>query len=536
MNYNQNQVFNNATDVNTHSIDNLQNTYQNQFTPQADSAFATPIQGVPTQLPPVMSSPTNNQTFMFDPNLSFQPQFFSGMTTIYPQMDYTQMQTLPAQAVFTLPPQQFAPIGLFAGATPPPMVPLMFTTPSPAMTPAPPFQPVEVPANMRAFEAVHGQVFPVMKGEESCAASNASSESGTTFSTQKTGISEIVQELEVRSQLAREVSAYTPEEKRVSQKLPPPGFSNTKPKNRPQPAKREPKQPQTVNYARAASKRLSSTFKPTVRTSSTPVRVEKTSRQAKRGIPPQRAQVREQRKPITQPRRVKRKYGFRSKQNMIDKVFEALCEKYENLGILASKDEVLRGEDTIRLHVKKYKALKRIQEALEAVEREESVVISKVSIPLSMKNQFQKKGFLVYTRVQDVSMVDEAKRIFQQFEEFKKCEVARQSSESNNANIEQPVTIVEESETSVDNLNNFVEPGAHTIKSNDIQKEGHIEEEEIYGEADDLCGSVDPLCFDKVATGSPTISPVDDLFGEKDGCLGLDLTCPAFTPRISLGG
>merc|ERR1719204_1484059 len=118
---------------------------------------------------------------MFDPNLSLQPQFFSGMTTVYPQMDFTPMQTLPAQAVFTLPPQQFTPIGLYASATPPPhamappqMVPFVFTSPSPAMTPAPPFQPVEVPANMQAFEAVHGQVFPVMKGEEVCAASNAS--------------------------------------------------------------------------------------------------------------------------------------------------------------------------------------------------------------------------------------------------------------------------------------------------------------------------------------------------------------------------
>merc|ERR550519_825715 len=453
---------------------------------------------------------------MFDPNLSFQPQFFSGMTTIYP---HTQMQTLPAQAVFTLPPQQFAPLGLFAGATPPPMVPLMYASPSPAMTPAPTFQPVEVPANMRAFEAVHGQVFPVMKGEETCASSNASSESGTTFSTQKD----------------EEVLAYVPEEKRAPPKLPPPGFSNAKPRTQLHPpAKHEPKRPETVNYARAASKRLTPTFKPTVRTNSIPLRVENASRQVKRGPPPKRTQMREPRKPNTQPRRVKRKYGFRSKQNKIDKVFEALCEKYENLGILASKDEVLRGEDTIRLHVKKYKALNRIQEALEAVEREESIVISKVSIPLSMKNQFQKKGFLVYTRVQDVSMVDEAKRIFQQFEEFKKCEVARQSTaDSSKANVEQPVIIVEESETSVDNV---VEPGAYAIKSNDVPKEGYQEEEEIYGEPDDLCGSVDPLSLEDNVTGSPTMSPMDNLFGEKDGCIDLDLTFPAFTPRISLGG
>merc|ERR1719357_198793 len=355
-----------------------------------------------------------------------------------------------------------------------------------------------------------------MKGEEACSPSNASSESGATFSTQKE---------------EEQVSTFTPEEKRApQQKLPPPGFSNAKPRTRPQPAKREPKRPETVNYARAASKRLEPTFKPTVRTSSTPIRAENTSRQAKRGLPLRRSQVREPRKLITQPRRGKKKFGFRSKQNKIDKVFEALCQKYENLGILAAKDEVLRGEDTIRLHVKKYKALNRIQEALE---REKSIVISKVSIPLSMKNQFQKKGFLVYTRVQDVSMVDEAKRIFQQFEEFRKCEVARQSSEGNKANIEQPVTIVEESEASVDNI---VEPGAYAIKSNDVQKEGHLEDEETYGEADDLCGSVDPLSFEEVATGSPKLSPVDDLFGEKDGCLGLDLTCPSFTPRISLGG
>jgi len=405
------------------------------------------------------------------------------------------------------------------------MVPFMYASPSPAMSPAPPFQPVEVPANMRAFETVHGQVFPVMKGEEACAPSNASSESGATFSTQKA---------------EEQVPAYIPEEKQAPQKLPPPGFSNSKPRARPQPAKREPKRPETVNYAQAASKRLApETFKPTVRTKSTPIRVENSSRQVNRGPPLRRAQVREPRKPVTQtqprrpPQRGKRKFGFRSKQNKIDKVFEALCKKYSDLGILASKTEVLRGEDTIRLHVKKFRALNRIQEALEAVEREPHIKISKVSIPLSMKNQFQKKGFLVYTQVEDVSMVDEAKRIFQQFEEFKKCEVARQSAESSKAHDEQPVTIVEESETSVDT---FAEPGAYAIKSNDVQQEGYQEEEEIHGEADDLCGSVDPLSLEDIATGSPTISPVDNLFGEKDGCMDLDLTCPAFTPRISLGG
>merc|ERR1719373_1414012 len=99
----------------------------------------------------------------------------------------------------------------------------MYASPSPAMSPAPFQQPVEVPANMRAFETVHGQVFPVMKGEEACAPSNASSESGATFSTQKA---------------EEPVPAYKPEEKQAPQKLPPPGVGNSKPRARPQPAKR----------------------------------------------------------------------------------------------------------------------------------------------------------------------------------------------------------------------------------------------------------------------------------------------------------
>merc|ERR1719277_1112136 len=71
----------------------------------------------------------------------------------------------------------------------------------------------------------------------------------------------------------------------------------------------------------------------------------------------------------TVPRKSKKKFGFRSKQNMIDKVYLSLVEKYEKRGILAGDDEVLRGDDTIRLHVKKFKALQRIEEALLAAER-----------------------------------------------------------------------------------------------------------------------------------------------------------------------
>lgn len=129
------------------------------------------------------------------------------------------------------------------------------------------------------------------------------------------------------------------------------------------------------------------------------------------------------------PRKSKKKFGFRSKQNMIDKVYLALVEKYKKRGILASDDEVLRGEDTIRLHVKKFRALQRIEEALMAAERMDSITIARVSIPLSMKNQFQKKGFLVYVQVEHVWMVPLAQKIFRRFDEFKKCDVARHTTE-----------------------------------------------------------------------------------------------------------
>jgi len=95
---------------------------------------------------------------------------------------------------------------------------------------------------------------------------------------------------------------------------------------------------------------------------------------------------------------------------------------------------VLRGNNTIRLHVKKFKALQKILEAVCKVEAHPDIEFSKISIPLSMKNQFQKKGFLVYLQLTDVKMVAPAREIFQQYEEFKKCDVAHHA----NSRVETP--------------------------------------------------------------------------------------------------
>lgn len=129
-----------------------------------------------------------------------------------------------------------------------------------------------------------------------------------------------------------------------------------------------------------------------------------------------------------------RKYGFRSKQIMINKVYSNLCTKYEKLGILARKDEVLRGEDTVRLHVKKFKALQRIEAALETLEHVNFLKIQRISLPLSMKNQFQKKGFLVYVQLKDAWMAEAAQVVFRKFDEFRKCHVARVSEAVTSAN------------------------------------------------------------------------------------------------------
>jgi len=126
--------------------------------------------------------------------------------------------------------------------------------------------------------------------------------------------------------------------------------------------------------------------------------------------------------PLANKTHKKKKFGYRSKQNKIDTVYASLVGKYTALDTLVDQNEVLRGPDVIRLHVKKFDALCTIEEALEAVEW--YIKIVGVSIPLSMKNTFQKKGFLVYIKLEKVEDVERARSILQTFPEFKKCGVA----------------------------------------------------------------------------------------------------------------
>jgi len=121
----------------------------------------------------------------------------------------------------------------------------------------------------------------------------------------------------------------------------------------------------------------------------------------------------------------RRKFPHGSKQVRIMEVFNNIKNKYSTLGTWASDNELLRGTDTVRVHVKNYKGLNKIEEALEEIDSCPHVRIHKIATPFSMKNKYQKKGFIVYLRLQQTSMVPYVQGIFSRYAEFfKKCDVA----------------------------------------------------------------------------------------------------------------
>jgi len=120
-----------------------------------------------------------------------------------------------------------------------------------------------------------------------------------------------------------------------------------------------------------------------------------------------------------------KKFRHRSKQERIMEVHAKLKEEYTAKGLYAGDEEVLRGFDTVRVHVKTYKALNRIECPLNDVEKHPDVKILKIATPFSMKNKFQKKGFIVYLKLAHVNMVEIVQEIFSHYkEDFAKCDVA----------------------------------------------------------------------------------------------------------------
>lgn len=120
-----------------------------------------------------------------------------------------------------------------------------------------------------------------------------------------------------------------------------------------------------------------------------------------------------------------KKYRHRSKQKLILEIHAKLKEEYTAKGLYASDDEVLRGFDTVRVHVKTYKALNRVHLPLNDVESHPGVKVLKIATPFSMKNRFQRKGFIVYLKLASPDMVPLVREIFSNYkEDFAKCDVA----------------------------------------------------------------------------------------------------------------
>lgn len=121
----------------------------------------------------------------------------------------------------------------------------------------------------------------------------------------------------------------------------------------------------------------------------------------------------------------KRKYKHRSKQERIEQVHQEVKEKYTSIGLYAAEDEVLRGFDTIRVHVKTYRGLNVINQPLDKIMSCPHVDVLKIATPFSMKNKFQKKGFIVYLKLADPSQVPVVQSIFAEYAEFfPKCDIA----------------------------------------------------------------------------------------------------------------
>jgi len=140
------------------------------------------------------------------------------------------------------------------------------------------------------------------------------------------------------------------------------------------------------------------------------------------------------------PRSTNKRYGYRTKQNKIEKVYASVTQHFDELGVLSPEDVGIRGTTVARLHVKKWHSLSRIEEAIAKVEAIENIETQRVSCPVSMKNLYQKKGFLIYWETASEEQTQLLMDVFKSFnekdrdgkfilDEFQKISVAVQTTE-----------------------------------------------------------------------------------------------------------
>jgi len=114
---------------------------------------------------------------------------------------------------------------------------------------------------------------------------------------------------------------------------------------------------------------------------------------------------------------------YRYKQDLIENTMTELHSLFE--GRVLPEKEALRGATTIRLHVKTETAIRSIVDCMTQVTNIPGVLVTQLSTPVSMKNRYQKKGFLCYFRISDVDMVEEVlHHVRTNFACFDRCKVA----------------------------------------------------------------------------------------------------------------
>merc|ERR1719228_2773229 len=115
------------------------------------------------------------------------------------------------------------------------------------------------------------------------------------------------------------------------------------------------------------------------------------------------------------PGKRQKKFGYRSKQRKIDRTHKNIQEKFSALGLFAKERELVRGDDTLRIHVKTFEGLTDIQTALTEIHNHRDIEIRRVAAVFSKKNRFQKKGFIVYLKVGSVAQVDTCLRLLKRY-------------------------------------------------------------------------------------------------------------------------
>lgn len=95
---------------------------------------------------------------------------------------------------------------------------------------------------------------------------------------------------------------------------------------------------------------------------------------------------------------------FGEKQELIARVHERLIHIYRNR-LVRPVGNCLRGQDTIRIHCKKWDQLLHIEALLAQIEHAKK--FHQICLPISMKTKSQKKGFFVYLKFYNMSDVRE---------------------------------------------------------------------------------------------------------------------------------